>query len=123
MLDTERADVASVIVQHGITLQIAGLADGRRTIVWRNLSADAFILFHRDAKGRLLAAAALFCADLNIAPEWARVACLYRRLSDRLQRPYRSIVTAAALDRTKRVIISPGRWLPEPNSSRRRDQP
>lgn len=45
--------------QYELTLQIAGLADGATTIVRRNLSTDAFVLFHLDAEGRLLAASGI----------------------------------------------------------------
>jgi 3-phenylpropionate/trans-cinnamate dioxygenase ferredoxin reductase subunit len=45
--------------QYGLTLQIAGLAEGSVTTVRRDLSAEAFILFHLDVKGRLLAASGI----------------------------------------------------------------
>jgi 3-phenylpropionate/trans-cinnamate dioxygenase ferredoxin reductase component len=45
--------------QYDLTLQIAGLAEGTVTTVRRDLSADAFILFHLDVEGRLLAASGI----------------------------------------------------------------
>lgn len=45
--------------QYDLTLQIAGLADGAATIVRREVADDAFILFHLDDTGRLLAAAGI----------------------------------------------------------------
>jgi 3-phenylpropionate/trans-cinnamate dioxygenase ferredoxin reductase subunit len=42
--------------QFDLSLQIAGLAEGAATSVRRDLSEDAFILFHLAADGRLLAA-------------------------------------------------------------------
>jgi hypothetical protein len=39
-----------------MTLQVAALADGAATNIRCDLSAQAFILFHLDAGGRLLAA-------------------------------------------------------------------
>ncbi|WP_114836043.1 FAD-dependent oxidoreductase (plasmid) [Agrobacterium tumefaciens] len=45
--------------QYDMTLQIAGLADGAVSIVRRDLAGDAFILFHLDAGGRLIAASGL----------------------------------------------------------------
>ncbi|OCP10147.1 MULTISPECIES: FAD-dependent oxidoreductase [unclassified Ensifer] len=45
--------------QYDLTLQIAGLADGAATTVRRNLGGGAFILFHLDDTGRLLAASGI----------------------------------------------------------------
>ncbi|MBK5569172.1 FAD-dependent oxidoreductase [Ensifer sp. SSB1] len=45
--------------QYDLTLQIAGLADGAATTVRRNLAEGAFILFHLDDTGRLLAASGI----------------------------------------------------------------
>ncbi|MBD9652993.1 FAD-dependent oxidoreductase [Ensifer sp. ENS09] len=45
--------------QYDLTLQIAGLADGAATTVRRELTDDAFILFHLDDTGRLLAASGI----------------------------------------------------------------
>lgn len=45
--------------QYDLTLQIAGLADGAATTVRRELTDDAFILFHLDNTGRLLAASGI----------------------------------------------------------------
>ncbi len=45
--------------QYDLTLQIAGLADGAATIVRREVADDAFILFHLDDTGRLLAASGI----------------------------------------------------------------
>ncbi|MDL2401906.1 NAD(P)/FAD-dependent oxidoreductase [Rhizobium mayense] len=45
--------------QYDLTLQIAGLADGATTMFRRDLSDDAFILFHVDETGRLLAASGI----------------------------------------------------------------
>ena len=45
--------------QYDLTLQIAGLADGTTSHVRRDLGDDAFILFHLDADGRLLAASGI----------------------------------------------------------------
>lgn len=45
--------------QYDLTLQIAGLADGAATTVRRDLADGAFILFHLDAAGRLLAASGI----------------------------------------------------------------
>lgn len=45
--------------QYDLTLQIAGLADGAVTTVRRNLAEGAFILFHLDDTGRLLAASGI----------------------------------------------------------------
>jgi len=45
--------------QYDLTLQIAGLAEGAVTTVRRDLSAEAFILFHLDGEGRLLAASGI----------------------------------------------------------------
>jgi len=45
--------------QYDLTLQIAGLAEGATTIVRRELGDDAFILFHLDDTGRLLAASGI----------------------------------------------------------------
>jgi len=42
--------------QHDLTLQVAGLADEGVRTVRRDLTADAFILFHLAADGRLVAA-------------------------------------------------------------------
>ncbi|MBP2233818.1 3-phenylpropionate/trans-cinnamate dioxygenase ferredoxin reductase subunit [Sinorhizobium kostiense] len=42
--------------QYELTLQIAGIADGAETTVRRELGEDAFILFHLDGNGRLIAA-------------------------------------------------------------------
>ncbi|HEX8044473.1 NAD(P)/FAD-dependent oxidoreductase [Rhizobium sp.] len=45
--------------QYDLTLQIAGLADGATTMLRRDLSDGAFILFHLDDTGRLLAASGI----------------------------------------------------------------
>lgn len=45
--------------QYDLTLQIAGLADGAATTVRRDLAHGAFILFHLDDAGRLLAASGI----------------------------------------------------------------
>ncbi|WP_341487816.1 FAD-dependent oxidoreductase [Pararhizobium sp. A13] len=45
--------------QYDLTLQIAGLAEGAVTTVRRDLSAEAFILFHLAGDGRLLAASGI----------------------------------------------------------------
>jgi 3-phenylpropionate/trans-cinnamate dioxygenase ferredoxin reductase subunit len=45
--------------QYDLTLQVAGLAEGTVTTVRRDLSAEAFILFHLAEDGRLLAASGI----------------------------------------------------------------
>ncbi|PZM10544.1 ferredoxin reductase [Rhizobium tubonense] len=45
--------------QYDMTLQVAGLAEGAVTTVRRDLSMDAFILFHLAGDGRLLAASGI----------------------------------------------------------------
>jgi 3-phenylpropionate/trans-cinnamate dioxygenase ferredoxin reductase subunit len=45
--------------QYDLTLQIAGLADGAATMLRRDLGEEAFILFHLDETGRLLAASGI----------------------------------------------------------------
>ncbi len=45
--------------QYDLTLQIAGLADGATVTVRRDLADGAFILFHLDETGRLLAASGI----------------------------------------------------------------
>lgn len=45
--------------QYDMTLQIAGLADGAVTTVRREMGKGAFILFHLDADGRLIAASGI----------------------------------------------------------------
>jgi 3-phenylpropionate/trans-cinnamate dioxygenase ferredoxin reductase subunit len=45
--------------QYDMTLQIAGLADDAATTVRRDLGEGAFILFHLDAVGRLIAASGI----------------------------------------------------------------
>ncbi|WLR91531.1 NAD(P)/FAD-dependent oxidoreductase [Shinella zoogloeoides] len=45
--------------QYDMTLQIAGLADGAATTVRRDMGEGAFILFHLDAAGRLIAASGI----------------------------------------------------------------
>ncbi|OAP36396.1 ferredoxin reductase [Sinorhizobium glycinis] len=45
--------------QYELTLQIAGLADGAVTTVRRDLTDGAFILFHLDGEGRLIAASGI----------------------------------------------------------------
>lgn len=45
--------------QYELTLQIAGLADGAATTVRRDLGDGAFILFHLDGEGRLVAASGI----------------------------------------------------------------
>jgi 3-phenylpropionate/trans-cinnamate dioxygenase ferredoxin reductase component len=45
--------------QYDLTLQIAGLPDEGARIVRRDLSESAFILFHLDAGGRLVAASGI----------------------------------------------------------------
>ncbi|MGV1757153.1 NAD(P)/FAD-dependent oxidoreductase [Rhizobium sp. A22-96] len=45
--------------QYDLTLQIAGLADGAATHIRRDLGDGAFILFHLDESGRLLAASGI----------------------------------------------------------------
>ncbi|MBB5575889.1 NAD(P)/FAD-dependent oxidoreductase [Rhizobium paranaense] len=45
--------------QYDLTLQIAGLADGATTMLRRDLGEGAFILFHLDEAGRLLAASGI----------------------------------------------------------------
>ena len=45
--------------QYDMTLQIAGLADGAVTTVRREMGERAFILFHLDAEGRLIAASGI----------------------------------------------------------------
>ncbi len=45
--------------QYDLTLQIAGLADEAVAHVRRDLDDGAFILFHLDADGRLLAASGI----------------------------------------------------------------
>ncbi|MEY9535062.1 NAD(P)/FAD-dependent oxidoreductase [Sinorhizobium fredii] len=45
--------------QYELTLQIAGLADGAATTVRRDLGDGAFILFHLDGEGRLIAASGI----------------------------------------------------------------
>ncbi|NEJ72686.1 ferredoxin reductase [Rhizobium phaseoli] len=45
--------------QYDMTLQIAGLAEGAVTHQRRDLGAGAFILFHLDADGRLIAASGI----------------------------------------------------------------
>jgi len=45
--------------QYELTLQIAGIADGAETTVRRELDAGAFLLFHLDGDGRLIAASGI----------------------------------------------------------------
>ncbi|WEZ81991.1 FAD-dependent oxidoreductase [Rhizobium sp. 32-5/1] len=45
--------------QYDLTLQIAGLADGAVITIRRNMADGAFILFHLDVTGRLLAASGI----------------------------------------------------------------
>lgn len=45
--------------QYELTLQVAGLADGAATHVRRDLKDGAFVLFHLDPEGRLLAASGI----------------------------------------------------------------
>lgn len=45
--------------QYDLTLQIAGLAEGTVTHVRRDMAGDAFILFHLDSEGRLIAASGI----------------------------------------------------------------
>jgi 3-phenylpropionate/trans-cinnamate dioxygenase ferredoxin reductase subunit len=45
--------------QYDLTLQIAGLADDAAMVLRRDLPEDAFLLFHLDATGRLIAAAGI----------------------------------------------------------------
>ncbi|WP_337184772.1 FAD-dependent oxidoreductase [Shinella sp.] len=45
--------------QYDMTLQIAGLADGAVTTVRREMGEGAFILFHLDSEGRLIAASGI----------------------------------------------------------------
>ncbi len=45
--------------QYDLTLQIAGIADGTVITVRRNMADGAFILFHLDVTGRLLAASGI----------------------------------------------------------------
>lgn len=45
--------------QYELTLQVAGLADGASRTVRRELGDGAFILFHLDAAGRLIAASGI----------------------------------------------------------------
>nr|WP_299495946.1 FAD-dependent oxidoreductase [uncultured Rhizobium sp.] len=45
--------------QYDLTLQVAGLSDGATSTVSRSVSAEAEILFHLDADGRLVAASGL----------------------------------------------------------------
>ena len=45
--------------QYDLTLQIAGIADGATQAVWRHVAEGAFILFHLDADGRLIAASGI----------------------------------------------------------------
>lgn len=45
--------------QYDMTLQIAGLADGAVSTVRRDMGEGAFILFHLDAEGRLIAASGI----------------------------------------------------------------
>ncbi len=45
--------------QYDLTLQVAGLAEGTAATVRRDLSAEAFILFHLAEDGRLLAASGI----------------------------------------------------------------
>lgn len=45
--------------QYDMTLQIAGLADGAVTTVRREVGEGAFILFHLDVEGRLIAASGI----------------------------------------------------------------
>jgi 3-phenylpropionate/trans-cinnamate dioxygenase ferredoxin reductase subunit len=45
--------------QYDLTLQISGLADGATTTLRRDLGDDAFLLFHLDETGRLLAASGI----------------------------------------------------------------
>ncbi|WP_018238316.1 NAD(P)/FAD-dependent oxidoreductase [Ensifer sp. BR816] len=45
--------------QYELTLQIAGLADGATTTARRDMGDGAFILFHLDGEGRLIAASGI----------------------------------------------------------------
>ncbi|MFQ6186462.1 NAD(P)/FAD-dependent oxidoreductase [Sinorhizobium meliloti] len=45
--------------QYEFTLQIAGIADGAETTVRRDMEEGAFILFHLDGEGRLIAASGI----------------------------------------------------------------
>jgi 3-phenylpropionate/trans-cinnamate dioxygenase ferredoxin reductase subunit len=45
--------------QYDLTLQVAGVADGSKETVRRDLGDSAFILFHLDAGGRLVAASGI----------------------------------------------------------------
>lgn len=45
--------------QYDLTLQIAGLSEGTARTLRRDLGNDAFLLFHLDADGRLIAAAGI----------------------------------------------------------------
>ncbi len=45
--------------QYDMTMQIAGIADGAMTTVRRDMGEGAFILFHLDAEGRLIAASGI----------------------------------------------------------------
>ena len=45
--------------QYELTLQISGLAEGTAATVRRDLEEGAFILFHLDGEGRLIAASGI----------------------------------------------------------------
>lgn len=45
--------------QYDLTLQVVGMADGAARVVERKVDADAFILFHLDVEGVLLAASGI----------------------------------------------------------------
>ncbi|MCB1447146.1 MAG: FAD-dependent oxidoreductase, partial [Rhizobiaceae bacterium] len=45
--------------QYDLTLQVSGLSDGAATTVRRDIGAEAFLLFHLDADGVLLAASGI----------------------------------------------------------------
>ena len=45
--------------QYDLTLQVAGLADPGHAVVRRDLGEGAFILFHLDGTGRLVAASGI----------------------------------------------------------------
>lgn len=45
--------------QYDLTLQVAGLADGAATTVRRDVDGDAFLLFHLNADGVLVAASGI----------------------------------------------------------------
>jgi 3-phenylpropionate/trans-cinnamate dioxygenase ferredoxin reductase subunit len=88
--------------QHDLVLQVAGLCEAGTEVVRRDLAHDAFVLFHLDARGRLVAA-----SGIGPATAVAKQVSLAERLIHQRAHPGASELASSEFN-LKNLLLSHG---------------